>query len=103
MSAHGLNHGWIRRIQVDQDVAGILTAGIGTNVDVMALAIGQAQEFNAGEIQHLWGRPKPLAGPRPTRGVVDQTKFVALAGHCRELAPHGPNGKRKSVIDHAAC
>jgi hypothetical protein len=42
--AHAFDHGRIRVIQIDEDIAGVSVAGVGLDIDVAAFAVASAQE-----------------------------------------------------------
>lgn len=97
---HGLNHRSRGLVQIDENVAGILAARVGHNVDVTAFPVAGAQETDRGRGNQLPRRPEPLAGHGSPGGVVDQANQVQVVGHRCQLPANGLQGKKKSAVFH---
>jgi len=89
VSAHALQRARGGGIQVQQDVAGILLAGIGSEVHVGALCVVEAQQADEGGLRQLKGSPHRLERHRFAGVGVDQAKLVEIAGHGGELPANG--------------
>jgi hypothetical protein len=89
VSAHALQRVGSGGIQVQQDITGILWAGIGAEVHIGALCVVKAQQADEGGMRKLRRRPHCLERHRFTGVVVDQTKLVEIAGHGGELPANG--------------
>jgi hypothetical protein len=100
VGAHGLHYGRLGVIEVDENVAGVVVAGVGVKVDVAAVAVAASQESDDCWSRQLISRPESFAGHCPSSPVVNQADLVQLVGHRRELPANGPPGEKKSVVFH---
>jgi len=98
VGAHGLHDHRIGTIQVDENIASVLVSGVGLDVYVASLAVANAQKADGSRTHQLGRRPKPLAGKRATRLLVNQTDQIQLVGHRRKLAPDGLPGQEESTV-----
>ena len=100
VGAHDLHDRRIRTIQVDENIASVLVTGEGLDVYVASLALRMRRKRMVRRTYQLGRRPKPLAGKRATRLVVNQTDQIQLVGHRRELATDGLPGQEESTVVH---
>jgi hypothetical protein len=98
VGAHALQRAWAGGIQVQQDVAGILLAGIGSEVHIGALRVVEAQQADQGGLQKLTGGPHRLERHRFASVLMDQPKLVEIAGHGGELPANGLQGDEESAV-----
>ena len=99
-SAHGGDHCRMRTIQVDEDIACVLIAGVGLYIDVAPFAVADAQKADGGSAAQLFRRPKSFARKRPPRLMVYQTDQVQLVGHGGELPANGLQGEKETAVVH---
>ena len=100
VGAHGGDGCRPRAIQVDENVTGVLVAGVGLHIDVATFTVAHAQEPDCGRGSQLLGSPKPfprecLAGP-----VVNQADQVEVVGHGGQLFTNGLQGEKETTIFH---
>ena len=96
--AHDVNQAGGGGVEIDQDVAGVLLVGIGTEVDVEALAVTEAQEADHAATGKLKAGPQRLSGEGFSREAIDQTELLEIAGHRRELYANGLQGDEESAV-----
>ena len=100
VGAHAVDGRRIRMIQIDENIAGVLVAGVGLNIDVTTLAVASAQKADRSGAGQLGCGPEPFAGKRPTSLVVNQTDQVELVGHCRQLPANGLPSEKETAVFH---
>ena len=100
LSAHGGNHCGLGLIQVDEDIAGVLVAGVGLQINIAAFAVAHAQEAGGGGVAQLFRRPQPFARKSLAGLMVNQTNQVELARHGGELPANGLQGKKETAVVH---
>ena len=100
VGAHDLYDHRIGTIQVNENIASVLVPGVGLDVYVASFAVANAQKADGSRSHQLSRRPKPFAGKRTARLVVNQTDQIQLVGHRRELATDGLPGQEESTVVH---
>ena len=85
-------------IQIQQNVAGVSVPGVGLDVDVIALAVAQAQQSDHEAVGELDSGPQLRSWEWASCAVVNQTKPVEVAGHRRQLSANRLQGDEKSVV-----
>jgi len=100
MGAHGGDRRRRRTIQVDQNVACVLVAGVGLHIDVASFTVAHAQKPDGGRVPQLLRGPQPFTWKRSPSRMMNQTDQVQLLGHGRELPANGLQGDKKSAVVH---
>ena len=90
----------IGTIQIDQNIAGVLVAGVGVNVNVTPLAIARAEKADGSGAHQLGGRPESFAGKWAARQVVNQTDQIEFVGHGGQLSANGLPGEKETAVFH---
>ena len=91
-----------RLIQVDENVAGVLIAGVGLHIDVTAFAVAHTQKADRGRSCQLLSSPESFPRERLPSPVVNQADQVELAGHGGQLSANGLQGEEETAVFHAA-
>jgi hypothetical protein len=73
-------------IEVQQQIAGVLRDGIGTEIHIAAGLVAPAQKTHGVGIQQLGRRPIASRQTLPPWGV-DQAQFITRPGDGRQLRP----------------
>src|SRR5438132_10822899 len=100
MSAHGGDHRRLCAIQVDENVACVLVAGVGQHIDVAPFAVAHTQKADSGSAAQLFRRPKSFARKRIPGLMVNQTNQVQLVGHGGELSADGMQSEKETAVVH---
>jgi hypothetical protein len=100
LDAHGGHSRRARAIQVDENVAGILVAGIGLHIDIATFAVAHAQEADRGRVGQLVGCPKPFTRKRLPGPVMNQADQVQITGHGGELSANGLQAEKQTAVFH---
>src|ERR1035438_7564390 len=99
VGTHELYDCGIRTIQVNQNVACVVSASVGLDVHVASLAVANAQKPDGGCTHHLRRRPKPFSWELTACLLVNQSDQIQLVGHRRELSPDRlPRQKEPEVV-----
>jgi len=100
MSAHGGDHGRLRSIQVNENIACVLAVGVGLHIDIATFAVADAQKTDGGSAAQLLRRPKSFARERFPGLMVNQTDQVQLVGHGGELSANRLQGEKETAVVH---
>jgi len=98
--AHAVQDHRIGAIQVDQNIAGILVAGVGVNVDVTALAVASTKKAEGRSAHQLSCRPESFSGKGAAGPVVNQTDQIEIVGHGGQLSTNGLPGEKETAVFH---
>jgi hypothetical protein len=96
--AHGGDGRRPRVIQVEENVAGVLVAGVGLHKHIAAFAVAHPQEADRGRSSQLLGSPNPFPRERPSGQVVNQADQIELVGHGGQLSVNGLQGEKETAI-----
>ena len=100
LGVHGGHGRRSRAIQVDENVAGIMLAGIGLHIDIATFAVAHTQEADRGRAGQLLGCPKPFTRERLSGPVMDQADQVQITGHGGELSANAVQGEKETAVFH---
>jgi len=98
VGAHSLQRAGGGSVQIQQDVAGVLFLGIGSDVDVKSFAVTEAQEADHGTTGKLERGPKRLCGEGLSCLGMNQSEQKEVIGHGRELSANGLQGDEESAL-----
>ena len=98
--AHAVHYHRIGAIQVDQNIAGVLVAGVGVNVYVTPFAVASTKKAEGRGANQLSCRPESFSGKRAASPVVNQTDQIEVAGHGGRLSTNGLPGEKQTAVFH---
>ena len=97
---HAVQDHRIGAIQVDQNIAGILVAGVGVNVYVTPLAVASTKKAEGRGAHQLSGRPESFSGKGAASPVVNQTDQIEIVRHGGQLSTNGLPGEKETAVFH---
>jgi hypothetical protein len=100
VGVHGGDGRGPRVIQIDENVAGVMVAGVGLHIEVTAFAVAHPQEADRSRRGQLIGSPEPFAGERLPSPVMNQADQVEVVGHGGQLSANGLQGEKETVVFH---
>src|SRR5580704_10267162 len=102
MGAHGLPHLWLRGVEVDKNVAGVLLPGVGVEINIAALAVAGAQKPDGRGARQLPCAPQPLSRESASALSVNQADQIQFVRHGRQLLRNGMPGQKESPVVHGS-
>ena len=102
MGAHGLQHRWLRSVEIDENIACVLAPGVGVDINIASLAVAGAQKPDCAGAHQLPGAPQPLSRESASALSVNQTDQVKFVRHRRQLFGNSLPGQKESPVVHGS-
>ena len=87
-------------IEVNEDIAGVLVAGERNNIHIEAIPVAAAEKAHGGWLSQQRSGPQPFARADASIDGMDQANEIEVIGHRRELAAHGLESEKETVVIH---